>query len=85
MTQDDFRAIALALPEALEGAHMGHADFRVRGKIFASLGWPDADWGMVKLTPEEQALLVEAEHAPSSSRRTAPGGAGLPLRLAPWD
>ena len=40
---------------------MGHPDFRVGGKIFASLGYPDSDWGMAKLTPMEQELLVEAE------------------------
>jgi YjbR len=38
---------------------MGHPDFRVRGKIFATLGWPDKTWGMVKLTPDEQTLFVE--------------------------
>jgi hypothetical protein len=42
---------------------MGHADFRVAGRIFATLGWPDDDWGMVKLTPEEQALRIEAQPA----------------------
>lgn len=57
MTADEFRALALSLPEAVEGAHMGHADFRVRGKVFASLG-PDEDWGMVKLTPDGQRLFV---------------------------
>jgi hypothetical protein len=39
---------------------MGHPDFRVRGKIFATLGWPDEAWGMVNLTPDEQALFVES-------------------------
>ncbi|MCI0641983.1 MAG: MmcQ/YjbR family DNA-binding protein, partial [Gemmataceae bacterium] len=42
---------------AAEAAHMDHPDFRVRGKIFASLG-PDEDWGMVKLTPDEQQAFV---------------------------
>ena len=40
---------------------MGHPDFRVRGKIFASLGYPDDAWGMVKLTPAEQELFVGAD------------------------
>ena len=40
------------------GAHMGHPDFRVRGKIFASLG-PKEAWGMVKLTPEQQRAFIE--------------------------
>jgi len=57
----EFRRTALALPEASEGAHMGHPDFRVRNKIFASLGVPDAAWGMVKLTPEQQEILLAAE------------------------
>lgn len=38
---------------------MGHPDFRVRGKIFATL-WPDKGWGMVKLTPEQQEAFVES-------------------------
>lgn len=58
MTARQFRTFALSLPEAREGAHMGHADFRVRGKVFASLG-PEEDWAMVKLPPDEQADLVE--------------------------
>lgn len=56
-----FRKIALALPGAIEGAHNGHADFRVGKRVFASLGYPDDAWGMVKLTPEQQVLLVDAE------------------------
>ena len=61
MTAADFRRLALRLPEATEGAHMAHPDFRVRGKIFATLGYPDAGFGMVKLTPEQQEAVVEAE------------------------
>ncbi len=57
-TAADFRRIALSLPEATEGAHMGHADFRVGGKIFATLGYPDEHWGVLKLTPEAQTALV---------------------------
>src|SRR5436309_5357541 len=60
MTAHDFRTLALALPEASESAHMGHPDFRVRGKIFATLG-PDEDWGMVKLTPDLQATFIRTE------------------------
>jgi hypothetical protein len=62
MTVDDFRSMALSLPEACEGAHMGHPDFRVRGKIFATI-WPDEGWSMVKLTPEQQAKFRQAEPA----------------------
>jgi hypothetical protein len=57
----DFRRLALSLPEATEGAHMGHPDFRIANKVFASLGVPDERWGMVKLTPEQQEVLIEAE------------------------
>ena len=60
MTADDFRDAALSLPGAVESAHGGHPDFRVEGKVFASLG-PDGDWGMVKLTPDEQAAVVRSE------------------------
>jgi hypothetical protein len=60
MTAAEFRSLALSLPEASEDAHMGHPDFRVRGKIFATLG-PDEDWGMVKLTPDQQASYMRLE------------------------
>lgn len=60
MTADEFRSLALGLPEVFEDAHMGHPDFRVRGKIFATLG-PEEDWGMVKLTSHQQASYVRAE------------------------
>ena len=63
MTAETFRRIALSLPEAAESAHMNHPDFRVRGKVFATLGYPDKAWGMVKLTPEDQEVLVAAEPA----------------------
>ena len=54
MTAKDFRKIALSLPETEERSHMSHPDFRVAGKIFATLGYPDKARGMVKLSPEEQ-------------------------------
>jgi hypothetical protein len=61
MTPEDFRQLALDLPEATESSHMAHPDFRVRGKVFATLGYPDQNWGMVKLPPEQQELLSKAE------------------------
>ena len=61
MTADDFRSLALALPEAIEQSHMGHPDFRVGGKIFATLGSPDGSRGMVKLTLEQQELFTRAK------------------------
>ncbi len=63
MTAKEFRAIALSLPEATEAAHMGHPDFRVGGRIFATLGYPRSGWGMVSLTPEQQELFVQAQPA----------------------
>jgi hypothetical protein len=53
MTATDFRKLALSFPGTVESAHMHHPDFRIRGKIFATLGYPDDDWGMVKLLPEQ--------------------------------
>jgi hypothetical protein len=63
MTAKEFRQMALALPEAEEREHMGHPDFRVGGKVFATLGYPDQSWAMVKLKPADQARLYEAEPA----------------------
>jgi hypothetical protein len=75
MTADDFRALALALPEASEESHMNHPDFRVRGKIFATLG-PAEAWGMVKLTPEQQASFVRTDPAVFESFNGAWGRRG---------
>ena len=61
MTVDDFRQLALSLPEAVESAHMDHPDFRVRNKIFATLGFPDNGWGMVKVTQNQQKLLIHED------------------------
>ena len=61
MTPAAFRKLALALEGATEGAHGGHPDFRACGKVFATLGYPGAEWGMVKLASEQQQMLVSAE------------------------
>jgi hypothetical protein len=61
MTAEEFRTIALSLPETVEAAHMGHPDFRVGGKIFATLSPPGQGWAMVKLTPEQQESFIQAE------------------------
>jgi hypothetical protein len=63
MTPDDFRRLALEMPGATENSHMRHPDFRVRGKIFATLGYPDKVWGMVKLTQEQQRAFVQSDSA----------------------
>jgi hypothetical protein len=72
MTVDDFRRLALALPEAAEAAHMAHPDFRVRNKIFATL-WPQEERGVVMLTPEQQKVVVELKPAVFAP---VPGGWG---------
>lgn len=61
MTANRFRKLALELREAEESSHMDHPDFRVRGKIFATLGYPDDGCGMVKLTPQQQRVFVHRE------------------------
>ena len=73
MSSHRFRLIALDLSGAIEGAHQGHVDFRVGKRIRATLGYPDDDWGMVKLTPEQQSMLLEAE---PEIFRPVPGGWG---------
>lgn len=59
MTADEFRELALDISGAVEQSHMNHPDFRLHGKIFASLGAPSDEWGMVKLTPEQQAKFLK--------------------------
>jgi hypothetical protein len=59
MNANDFRRIALSLDGAEEGSHMGHPDFRVGGRIFATLAAADQGYGNLLLTPEQQAAFVE--------------------------
>ena len=58
MTTDDFRRIALSLEGAEESSHMGAPDFRVQGKIFATLASQHQGYGNLKLTLEQQADFV---------------------------
>ena len=58
MTVDDFRRIALSMPGAEESSHMGAADFRVGGRIFATLASQSQGYGNLALTPEQQAAFV---------------------------
>ena len=58
MNASDFRRIALSFEGAEEGCHMGSADFRVGGKIFATLASQHQGYGNLKLTPEQQADFV---------------------------
>ena len=59
MTSNEFRKVALEIPTAVERSHMNHPDFRVAERIFATLGVPDKNWGMVKLTPEQQREFIK--------------------------
>jgi hypothetical protein len=58
MNADDFRRIALSLEGVEESSHMGSPDFRVQGKIFATLASQQLGYGNIKLTPEQQADFV---------------------------
>ena len=86
MTPDGFRRLALSLPEAIESAHMGHPDFRVGGRIFATLGSPDSSHGMVKLKPDQQALFEKLNKAKYPARFTLfqNGNHGTPIRMIDW-
>jgi hypothetical protein len=85
MTAAEFRRMALSLPEAVEGAHMGHADFRVGGKIFATLGYPSDRFAVVMLSPQDQGLIVR-DHpktfAPVPGKWGASGSTTIVLRGA---
>lgn len=85
MTAEDFRLLALSLPEAVESSHMAHPDFRVRGKIFASLGYPDVTKASLKLLPDQQFALLSAlprAFAPAAGAWGARGYTLLTLRAA---
>src|SRR5438552_19076192 len=58
MKISDFRRIALSLKGAEEGSHMGSSDFRVGGRIFATLASVKLGYGNLMLTPEQQAEFV---------------------------
>ena len=56
---DDVRALARMLPDVVEGAHRGNPDFRIAGRVFATL-WVEEERVVLRLTPEDQASLVDA-------------------------
>jgi hypothetical protein len=56
MTAEEFRSLALRFAGVVESEHMQHPDFRFRGKVFATLDYPDKGWGMIKLTPGQQRI-----------------------------
>ncbi len=77
MNADEFRELALGFPDTEERSHMNHPDFRVRGKIFATIG-PDETWGMVKLTPTQQQEYQRIDPAfRPASGKWGDGGATL--------
>lgn len=78
-SQDDFRRLALAFPGAEERVHMGHPDFRVGGRIFATLHAPEKGTGAVMLLPEQQELAMEAEPNAFSPAAGAWGRGGSTL------
>ena len=53
-----YRRLALAMPGAVEASHMGTPDFRINGRIFATLAYGDKGLGTLMLTPEQQAMFV---------------------------
>ena len=88
MTAEQFRQIALGLPKSVESAHMHHPDFRVGGRIFATLGYPTNASAVVKLTPEQQKEFVRREPAVFSKVTGAWGRRGatrVHLRAAKID
>lgn len=85
MTADRFRELALALPGTEERAHMDHPDFRVGGRIFATLGYPRPGWAAVMLTPEDQAVLVAGKptaFVPVKGKWGEQGATNIILRYA---
>ncbi len=86
MTAAEFRRLALALPSVEERAHMDHPDFRVGGKIFATLGYPDTGYGTLMLSPQDQDLHMRdypRAFAPAAGAWGRSGSTSVNLRLAP--
>ena len=85
MTADGFRRLAMQMPEASEVGHMGHPDFRVGGRIFATLGDPAGGWAVVLLAPEQQEAFCAAEpgvFVPVKGKWGARGATSVRLRSA---
>ena len=86
MTPEDFRRIALTFPGAEESSHMGSADFRVGGHIFATLAHQAQGFGNLKLTPEHQALFLADQPTLFSPIAGGWGRSGMThIRLAEAD
>ena len=85
MSPAQFRKIALSLPEAIESFHHAHPDFRVGGKIFATLGYPDDSFAVVMLDPDEQAFYTRVDSkvfAPVKGEWGRKGSTLITLRAA---
>lgn len=59
MTAEDFRRIALSMPEATAAAHQGHPEFRIAGKIFANLSLEEEGYGVLFLDESQQSELLK--------------------------
>jgi hypothetical protein len=85
MTAEQFRRLVMLLPAAEEHEHHHHPDFRLYGKIFATMGYPDATHAMVRLTPEQQAEFMH-DHpevfSPCAGKWGEQGATSLDLRKA---
>jgi len=85
MLPTTFRKLALSFPSSYESSHMGHPDFRVGRKVFATLAYPDISWGMVKLPLQQQALFVRSHpdvFTPVKGGWGARGATNIRLRAA---
>jgi hypothetical protein len=83
MTPNEFRELALSFPEAIESAHMHHPDFRVGGRIFATLGSPNENSAMVKLSPAEQKEFVRSSPGVFTTAKGAWGRQGSTIVYLP--
>ncbi|MBI3817941.1 MAG: MmcQ/YjbR family DNA-binding protein [Planctomycetes bacterium] len=61
MNAAEFRKIAMSFPDVVESSHMGHPDFRVSGRIFATLSAPKPGFGMASLAPAQQAEFLQLD------------------------
>lgn len=86
MTPDRFRQLAMSLAGTVESSHMGHPDFRIKKRIFATLGSPDDSCAMVRVTPEQQGSLMAAapgDFFPAAGRWGQQGCTHVRLKSAP--
>ncbi|HSU53623.1 MAG TPA: MmcQ/YjbR family DNA-binding protein [Candidatus Dormibacteraeota bacterium] len=86
MTAGKFRTLALSIPGASESAHMAHPDFRLDGRVFATLGYPDEQHAIIKLSPEQQANFIDKTpevFSPSAGAWGRRGATSVRLASAP--